>query len=166
MNVEFSSKAFEIGEDSIKLQLWDTAGQEKYKGVTKSYYRKSFGVLIVFDITRSESFLHVTEWLKSAKECVDKNATIVLVGNKSDLKDERVISFTEAARFCQENGLQYYECSAFNGEGVEEIFLSASKSILRKVNEGIIEIENKPYKSIVISSEDPRPNESQRCNYC
>lgn len=120
----------------------------------------------MFDITKSDSFIHVSEWLKSAKECVDKNATIVLVGNKSDLKDERVISFTEGARFCQENDLQYFECSAFYGEGVEEIFLSASKSIYRKVEDGVIELENKPMKPIVIDSEHINSHQQRSCSYC
>lgn len=87
------------------MQLWDTAGQEKFIAVTKSYYRNALGVIIVFDITKSDSFQHASKWLENAKTSAHKNATIFLVGNKKDLKDERVISFTEAARFCQDNGM-------------------------------------------------------------
>lgn len=167
VNVEFSSKTIELGNNSVRLQLWDTAGQEKYQAVTKSYYRKSLGVIIVFDITRMESFLHISNWLNMAKTNADPNATILVVGNKKDLKDERVVSTTEAAKFCQENDIMYLECSAFLGDGVDEIFSTASKNILSKVDSGRIVLDDGKNITNKVTVVKPIENDNkQYCSYC
>jgi small GTP-binding protein len=92
-----------VGDQEVKLQLWDTAGQERYRTVTKSYYRGALGVIIVYDITKYETFQHIADWLKDAKATAKKDCVICVVGNKSDLRDQRVVKITDGAKFCQEN---------------------------------------------------------------
>ena len=87
------------------MQLWDTAGQEKYRAVTKSYYRGAHGVVIVYDVTNPGSFQHVPSWLADAKSAALKDSTICIVGNKNDLKDQRAVQYNEGAKFSQENGI-------------------------------------------------------------
>lgn len=118
VSVEFSSKIIKIGEKEAKLQLWDTAGQEKYRSVTRSYYKGAVGVLIVYDITkyflisffRADSFSHIQNWLNDAKNGAKKDCVICVVGNKSDLKDQRVVKYNDGAKFCQDNSNLFYLC--------------------------------------------------------
>ena len=137
--VEFSSKIIKINEKNIKLQIWDTAGQERYQSVAKSYYRNSIGVIIVYDITRIETFNHVQNWFNDAKNLSRKESSFVVVGNKCDLKENRVVKFNDAAKFCQQNNLLHFECSALNGENINEIFYALSKQILGKIESGTID---------------------------
>ncbi len=125
-------------------------------------------MIIVFDLTKSDSFYHITDWLNNVKDSVDRNACIVLVGNKSDLKEERVISYTDAARFCQENEMFYFETSAFVGEGVSEVFTSLAKSILTKVDNGQIELDDKAKKIFPIKEvvENESMSSGGRCSSC
>lgn len=139
IGVEFSSKIIKVGEKSVKLQIWDTAGQERYQSVAKSYYRNSIGVIIVYDITRIETFNHVQNWFNDAKNLARQEASFVVVGNKCDLKDNRVVKYNDAAKFCQQNNILHFECSALNGENISDIFYSISKQILGKIDSGVID---------------------------
>lgn len=105
ISVEFSAKVVNINNKDIRLQLWDTAGQEKYRAVTKSYYRGAHGVLIVYDVTKPESLQHVSGWLADARAAALKDCTICVVGNKNDLKDQRIVQYNDGAKFCQENSI-------------------------------------------------------------
>ncbi len=113
-----------------------------------------------------ESFLHVSKWLSMAKENANPNAAIIVVGNKKDLKDERVVSFNEASKFCLENETMYLECSAFIGEGIEDIFKVASKNILTKIDDGKIQIDNKFPRPGTETLPPPKIKPYERCSYC
>jgi len=84
IGVEFGSRLVAIGEKQIKLQIWDTAGQESFRSITRSYYRGAAGALLVYDITRRDTFEHLTSWLEDARQHANHNMTVTLVGNKSD----------------------------------------------------------------------------------
>jgi len=84
IGVEFGSRLVAIGEKQIKLQIWDTAGQEPFRSITRSYYRGAAGALLVYDITRRDTFEHLTSWLEDARQHANPNMTVTLVGNKSD----------------------------------------------------------------------------------
>jgi small GTP-binding protein len=103
ISVEFSSKIIQVKDENVKLQLWDTAGQERYQAVTRSYYKGAFGVLILYDITRYESYQHIVSWIKDAKASAKNNCVIIIVGNKTDLNDNRQVPFNEVAKFCVDN---------------------------------------------------------------
>lgn len=114
-----------------------------------------------------ESFLHITNWLNIVKGLAHQNACIVLVGNKKDLKDDRVVSVNEASKFCQENDILYLECSALVGEGVEDIFKTASKNIVNKIENGTIIIDDGKNVNKVIPKKKEEENTSYtRCSYC
>ena len=121
IGVEFGSKIVPVGGRTVKLQIWDTAGQERFRSVTRSYYRGAAGALLVYDITSRESFNCLTNWLTDARTLASPQIVILMVGNKKDLEDEREVTFLEASRFAQENGLMFLETSAKTGNSVEEV---------------------------------------------
>jgi len=139
IGVEFGSKIVEVGGVHIKLQIWDTAGQERFRSVTRSYYRGAAGALLVYDITSRESYNHVNTWLEDARTLASAGIVIVLVGNKSDLVDEREVTFMEASRFAQENNLMFMETSALTGDNVEEVFMKCARTIYSKIEGGSLE---------------------------
>lgn len=139
IGVEFGSKIIDVGGRSIKLQMWDTAGQERYRSVTRSYYRGAAGALLVFDVTHRDSFNHLANWLADARSLARMDISIIVVGNKSDLKDRRQVSFLEASGYAQENGILFLETSAITGDGVEEVFSKVARVVLNKIEEGLIE---------------------------
>lgn len=90
----------------------DTAGQERFRAVTRSYYRGAAGALLVYDVTRRSTYNHLTSWLADAKNLTNPNTVIFLIGNKSDLDAQRDVTYEEAKAFADENGLTFMECSA------------------------------------------------------
>jgi Ras-related protein Rab-4B len=153
IGVEFGSKIIQVGNHRVKLQIWDTAGQDRYRAVTRSYYRGAAGALIVYDITKyviilivcqiylpsRESYNHVLNWLVDARTLARPDISIVLAGNKCDLKDSRSVSFLEASRCAQENDVLFLETSAVTGEGIEDVFAKACRSIIGKIEDGLID---------------------------
>jgi len=134
IGVEFGTKVISLGEHNIKLQIWDTAGQERYRAVTRSYYRGAVGALILYDTTSRDSFNNMPTWLNDAREQASfQDISIIAVGNKRDLKDEREVSFLEASRYCQEHDILFLETSALTGENVQEVFHTLAQRILGKV---------------------------------
>mmetsp|Transcript_1553 Transcript_1553/g.4247 ORF Transcript_1553/g.4247 Transcript_1553/m.4247 type:complete len:195 (-) Transcript_1553:215-799(-) len=105
IGVEFGSKIINVSGKRVKLQIWDTAGQERYRSVTRSYYRGAAGALIVYDITNRDTYHHLINWLADARTLARADISIIAVGNKSDLKDKRAVTFLEASRCAQENGV-------------------------------------------------------------
>lgn len=124
---EFATKIIQIKEGGyIKAQIWDTAGQEKYKSITSHHYKKSVGALIVYDITKRSSYNNVPTWSKDLHELAEKGCIIALVGNKLDLVDKdprlREISREEAEIFARENKMLFFETSAYNSSNINEAF--------------------------------------------
>ncbi|KAK3646566.1 hypothetical protein LTR56_000470 [Elasticomyces elasticus] len=132
----------------MKLSLWDTAGQEQYKSITRSYFRGASGALLVFDITRRQTFNSVTSWLHDLRQIAEEDIVIILVGNKSDLapsstitegdaKNKRQVTRDEAEEWCKVNKvMQYVETSAKSGENVERAFLEVAERIYQNVEAG------------------------------
>jgi len=141
IGVEFGSKIVEVGGRNVKLQIWDTAGQERFRSVTRSYYRGAAGAILVYDITSRETYNHVASWLADARSLANKDISIILVGNKADLPN-REVTFLEASRFAQENDLMFLESSAMSGEGVEGVFFQCARSIMSKINSGVLDPES------------------------
>jgi len=139
IGVEFGSKIIRVGGRQIKLQIWDTAGQERYRSVTRSYYRGAVGALITYDITNRESYNKLVTWLADARTLARADISIIAVGNKCDLKDQRAVTYLEASRCAQENDILFLETSALTGEGVEEVFIKVARHILNKIEDGLID---------------------------
>ena len=112
----------EINGKNVKIQIWDTAGQEAFQAITRTYYKGAIGALLVYDITRRETFTHVTKWLDDVRTNSSKNVTVILIGNKKDLEDKRQVSYEEGEAFAKENGLMFLETSAKTAYNVVEAF--------------------------------------------
>lgn len=132
IGVEFDSTTVDVDGQQIKLQIWDTAGQERFRSIAKAYFRNAVGVILVFDITERKTFEEVNMWLNDVHSLCDPAAAVLLVGNKSDLEDSRVITLAEAENFAKNHQLTYLETSALNGSNVTEAFLHTATSIYRK----------------------------------
>ncbi|KAH0787589.1 ras-related protein RABB1b [Histomonas meleagridis] len=122
VGVTFSIKILQINGREVKVQIWDTAGQEVFRSITRSYYRDSACAIIVYDITDSTTFDKVDSWIEDVRNLSPANCHIVLVGNKSDLNDKRAVQKDKAQEYANSKGINYYETSALTGEGVEELF--------------------------------------------
>ena len=88
IGVEFGAKKIDLNGKTVKIQIWDTAGQEQFQAITRTYYKGAQGALLVYDITRKETFNHVTKWLEEVQSNSSKSITIILIGNKKDLEDK------------------------------------------------------------------------------
>jgi len=142
IGVEFGSRTITVEDQQVKLQIWDTAGQEKFRSITRSYYRDAAGALLVYDITRRETFDHLTTWLEDCRKFSSQDSTIMLIGNKADLEHARTVSFEEGQKFAEENGLFFLETSSKTAQNVEEAFINVAKDIYKKVESGKITLES------------------------
>jgi small GTP-binding protein len=122
VGVELYTKAYRIGDKTIKVHLWDTAGQERYKSVTAAYYRGAKGAMIVYDITRPESFNNVDKWFNEIREFGEKNVQLLLIGNKSDLKNLRSVENSKGVDKAETLGLAFMETSALDDSNVKDAF--------------------------------------------
>jgi len=134
-----------IDNKPIKLQIWDTAGQESFRSITRSYYEGAAGALLVYDITRRETFNHLASWLEDARQHANSNMTIMLIGNKCDLAHRRAVSTEEGEQFAKENGLVFMETSAKTAHNVEDAFINIASKIYQKIEEGIFDVSNESY---------------------
>lgn len=133
------AKNLEVKDRSIRVQIWDTAGQEAFKSITRSYYKNSACAMIVYDITNKKSFENVTSWLNECKEMCSKDILIILVGNKTDLDGKRVVTQKEGKDLAEENNLFFYETSALDGTNVEDVFDFAVNELLDRLESGKME---------------------------
>merc|ERR1712127_853951 len=142
IGVEFGSRTVKINDENIKLQIWDTAGQESFKSITRSYYRGAAGALLVYDITRKETFNHLTRWLEEVRQNGNPDIMVMLIGNKADLDNRRQVSTEEGERFAKENGLIFLETSAKTAFNVEQAFLQTSQMIYDNIDRGVYDLSN------------------------
>ena len=142
IGVEFGSRMLSMDQKDIKLQIWDTAGQESFRSITRSYYRGAAGALLVYDITRRDTFSHLSNWLQDARENGNPDMVITLVGNKTDMDSRRTVSFEEGQKFARENNLIFLEASAKSNVNVEEAFETTARSIFNKIKEGSLDISS------------------------
>ncbi|CDY54519.1 BnaC07g49230D [Brassica napus] len=134
IGVEFQTRTLTIDNKTIKAQIWDTAGQERYRAVTSAYYRGAVGAMLVYDITKRQSFDHVARWLEELRGHADKNIVIMLVGNKTDLGTLRAVPTEDAKEFAQRENLFFMETSALDSINVEPSFLTVLTEIYRIVS--------------------------------
>ncbi|KAL9106345.1 MAG: hypothetical protein Q9227_008614 [Pyrenula ochraceoflavens] len=148
-----SKRPVSANQKKMKLSLWDTAGQETYKSITRSYFRGASGALLVFDITRRNTFEAVTAWLQDLHQIAEEEIVVILVGNKTDLAEKsididgrtkRAVTREEAEAWCQDNQvLSYVETSAKSGEGVERAFLEVAERIYQNIEAGKYDLNDR-----------------------
>jgi small GTP-binding protein len=152
LGVDYMDKTVDYNNLKVFLQIWDTSGEEKFRSITRNFYRNADGLLVVFDLTCKESFNHVKNWINEAKEHKNDIKTI-LVGNKLDLEDEREVDKETALKFAEKNNLKYLETSAKNGKNINNSFKEMIALILNDKTEQEIKKEfTKSDSSISINS--------------
>ena len=128
--IDLQNKIMNIKNKKVRIQIWDTAGQEKYKSITKNLFLKVMGALVLYDITNEESFTKLKEWVELIKEECGRHIKILIIGNKSDLESQRAIDKEDAMKYANEEKVQYIECSSKTGENVEKAIIVLSEKIL------------------------------------
>ena len=138
VGVEFGSKQFTVENHQIKAQIWDTAGQERYKAITSAYYKGAKGAFVVYDITRKNTFETVNKWVSDISAAADKKITLILIGNKNDLEDQRQVTKEMGEEKAKELGLAFMETSACSGENLDKAFQLMVNEIYKKSKEDIM----------------------------
>ena len=149
IGVEMFSKDFQIEDDSVHAQIWDTAGQEKYNTLTSSYYKGAKGALIVYDVTQKTTFDKIERYIDELKDNADKNVFMVLVGNKSDLEGNRMILKEEGEQLATKLKIGFFEVSAKTGVGIENLF--------KYLIDGVYKKNNREFKSVASIEIDETP---------
>ena len=166
IGVEYKDKEITVNNRKINLQIWDTSGQERYRSITKNFYRNAHGILFVFDVTNQTSFDHLKDWLNSSNEC-DIDFKKIIVGNKIDLNG-RVVNKETMEFFAEKNQIKKsFETSAKDGTNVDLIFKEMAELILaNKTDEEINqEFLVRPHASSTLSkdSENLEPEKKKCC---
>eukprot|EP00916_Digyalum_oweni_P021351 GHVL01035467.1.p1 GENE.GHVL01035467.1~~GHVL01035467.1.p1 ORF type:complete len:217 (-),score=26.03 GHVL01035467.1:183-833(-) len=144
IGVEFGSRLVTIDSKQIKLQIWDTAGQESFRSITRSYYRGAAGALLVYDVTRRETYEHLSRWLEEARLNANADMTIMLIANKCDL-ERREVTTVEGEEFAKKHGLFFMETSAKTAQNVEEAFIQTARKIYEKIESGVYDLSNEAH---------------------
>ncbi|MBA0684250.1 hypothetical protein Goari_025845, partial [Gossypium aridum] len=134
IGVEFQTKTLVIDNKTVKSQIWDTAGQERYRAVTSAYYRGAVGAMLVYDMTKRQSFDNMARWLEELRGHADQNLVIMLVGNKCDLGSLRAVPTEDAQEFAQRENLFFMETSALESTNVETAFFTVLTEIYRIIS--------------------------------
>ena len=166
IGVEYLYKTITYKNMRIKLQLWDTSGEERFRSITKNFYRNANGVFLVYDITKEESFQNIRDWLRDIKE-YNGDLKIIILGNKLDLIDQRVVTTERATNYASRNNLQYLETSAKDGTNIQKSFDNLIELILDgKTKEEILdEIVHKD-TSLTLVSESKSKGKEQKKSCC
>ena len=159
IGVEMKVKDFKIKEDLVKAQFWDTAGQEKYDSLTTSYYKGAKGALIVYDITQKSSFDKIESLLKKLRDNSNKNVSVILVGNKCDLEDNREVLKEDGEELAQKLKIKFMEVSAKTGENLDKLFQNLIDEVYEKYNK-----EFKSFASIEFMDDNKNINLNTNIN--
>ena len=167
IGVEFGAKT---------IQIWDTAGQEQFQAITRTYYKGAIGALLVYDITRRDTFTHVTKWLEEVKSNSSKHICVILIGNKKDLESRRNVSKRVIENILSKHSIKnYIETSALTGEGVIEAFHKMSEILMDKEklnkitygdNKSQVKLEDNDRGSSLYSSTATKSETEQKQGCC
>lgn len=159
IGVEFGGKSFVINGDNVKAQIWDTAGQERYKSITSAYYKGAQGAFIVYDITRLKTFDNVDKWINDLKANTSEEISILLLGNKSDLQENREVSKEQGESKAQQFDIGFLETSALNGDNIDAAFQKLVNEVYNKcskVFDSVADVEIEKGQTIDSSAAVPQ----------
>ena len=162
VGVELGTKYLKIKGTGAKLQIWDTAGQERYRSITSSYYKGSHGCFIVYDITNERSFDNVDKWFEQAQKEPSKQVTIILVGNKCDLEEDRQVTREQGEEKAKSFNCHFFETSALSKLRIDDIFIEIVNNIYEKTGgvkneeDDELEIIKDNNKAVSLNAEEPQ----------
>lgn len=136
IGVDFKIRKINVDGEMVKLQIWDTAGQERFRTITSTYYRGTHGVIVVYDVTSADTFVNVKRWLHEIDQNCD-DVLRILVGNKDDDPERKVVERDDAKKFAEQMGIQVFETSAKDNKNVEEVFNTITQMVLRQKKDQI-----------------------------
>ena len=134
IGVDFKIKTLDVEGKGVKLQIWDTAGADRFNNIISSYYRGTQGVMLVYDITDLDSFLNLNKWLKEIEKNASKNVYKILVGNKCDMENERKVAVEQGKNFASQYGMKFFETSAKSSTKTSDIFITMTRDIINNLN--------------------------------
>ena len=162
IGVEFGTKNIIINNKRIKIQILDTAGQERYRSITSAYYKGAKGALIVYDITRKNTFDNIDKWITDLKLNGDKNMCIIILGNKSDLIDKREINKNDGIKKAEMYKTAFLETSALNGDNISKAFDELIEQIVIN-NKNIFQDDNENEIDKGVNLNDEKNNNKKKC---
>eukprot|EP00033_Pygsuia_biforma_P000320 GCRY01000390.1.p1 GENE.GCRY01000390.1~~GCRY01000390.1.p1 ORF type:complete len:205 (+),score=17.09 GCRY01000390.1:251-865(+) len=133
IGIDFKIRTIELDGKRIKLQIWDTAGQERFRTITTAYYRGAMGILLVYDVTDEKSFNNIRNWIRNIEQHATDNVNKILIGNKCDMEDKKVIDEARAEALAKEYGINFLETSAKSNTNVEKAFTLLTKEIKERL---------------------------------
>ncbi|KAH0470794.1 hypothetical protein IEQ34_000517 [Dendrobium chrysotoxum] len=169
IGVEFATRTLQIDGKTIKAQIWDTAGQERYRAITSAYYRGAVGALLVYDITKRQTFNNLHRWLRELRDHADSNIVIMMAGNKADLNHLRAISEDDARLLAEKEGLSFLETSALEAFNVERAFHSLLTEIHNIISKKALAAQEAtataPIHGTIINVADSSGSSKRSCCY-
>jgi small GTP-binding protein len=164
IGVDFQSKIIMIDNTKVKLKIWDTTGQERFKTLTSQYYNGADGALLIFDVTNKESFERINFWMNELNEKKKLNELgLLLIGNKIDLVNKRIIDKEEAENFAKNNNLSYYETSALKNININNIIIDIAKQCLNNIKRNDENIINNSINEKKMIIENIGGNKKKKC---
>ncbi|KRX00403.1 P-loop containing nucleoside triphosphate hydrolase [Pseudocohnilembus persalinus] len=167
IGVEFGTKTLNLpdNDQKVKLQIWDTSGQERYRSITSVHYRKALGALVVYDITSEKSYKNVHRWISELKEEAEQDVVVILVGNKLDIvnsdESKREVKFAAAQQYAKENNLLFMETSAKTNIKVKEIFDMLTQEIFKNKSQ---KLKDKPVSKFLQQQHTSQQSGDDSCN--
>uniref|UniRef100_A0A6T8NAK7 Rab8 n=2 Tax=Hemiselmis andersenii TaxID=464988 RepID=A0A6T8NAK7_HEMAN len=131
IGIDFKIRTIEQEGKKLKLQIWDTAGQERFRTITTAYYRGAMGILLVYDVTDEQSFNNIRNWIRQIQQHAADNVNKILIGNKCDMLDKKVIDTARGQALADEFGIKFFETSAKNNINVEKAFFEIARDVLK-----------------------------------
>lgn len=162
IGVDFKIRTVDVDGEKVKLQIWDTAGQERFRTITSTYYRGTHGVIVVYDVTSGESFANVKRWLHE----IDQNCEVanrILVGNKDDDPERKVVLTEDAAKFAEQMGIQLFETSAKENINVEEMFHTITRLVLQSKKEQQARVQTQANDTVKLGGSSSRTKKKRCC---
>jgi len=158
-SVDFKTKTIQLDGNPIQLQVWDTAGQERFRTITSSFYRGAHGIIVVYDITDQSSFNNVKLWMQEIQRYASAGVCKMLVGNKLDLEDRRVVTTSTAKEYADSLAVPFLEASAKTGDGIDKAFQTLTEEVLHQQQGGW----NSSSANVIRTDYKPAPGKKSKC---
>lgn len=164
IGIDFKIKKLLLDDKWVKLQIWDTAGQERFRTITSAYYRGAMGILLVYDISDQSSFNNIKNWMKNIEQHASDNVNKILVGNKSDMSDDkRAVSYSTGKALADQHNMRFIETSAKEGVNVEEVFATIATDVMHRLQNERGRQQDEVAPMMLTAAAEPRPQKKSGC---